>query len=177
VVEYICCVSESRWCKEIASPRLRNTTNVFYHKFIDIFLYLRMQIYCYRARTGLEVCKRASSQSVTAYRWNDVMIIISKWRFTEGWNKGKFVNLQLKLNIKRSQNNVILLVWIWQRSRVYFWQAFEGFHHLIRSANEIIRNFYRQTNDWLMALRYCYETMKEMILPHVTIDIVGVYRV
>jgi hypothetical protein len=26
-----------------------------------------------------------------------------------------------------------------------------------------------------MALRYYYETMKEMILPHVTIDIVGVY--
>jgi hypothetical protein len=46
-----------------------------------------------------EVCKRALSQSVTAYRWNDVMIIISKWRFTEGWNKGTFVNLQLKLNI------------------------------------------------------------------------------
>jgi hypothetical protein len=122
-----------------------------------------------------EVCKRAYSQSATAYRWNDVMIIISKWRFTEGWNKGKFVNLQLKLNIKRSQNNVILLVWIWQMSIVHFWQAFEGFHHLIRSGNELIRNFYRQTNYWLMALRYYYETMKEMILPHVTIDIVGVY--
>ena len=92
-----------------------------------------------------EVCKRAYSQSVTAYRWNDVMIIISKWRFTEGWNEGKFVNLQLKLNIRRSQNNVILLVWIWQMSRVYFWQAFEGFHHLIRSSNEMIRNF-RQKN-------------------------------
>jgi hypothetical protein len=88
-----------------------------------------------------EVCKRAYSQSVTAYRWNDVMIIISKWRFIEGWNEGKFVNLQLKLNIKRSQNNVILLVWIWQRSRVYFWQAFERFHHLIRSANEMIAIF------------------------------------
>jgi hypothetical protein len=102
-----------------------------------------------------EVCKRAHSQSATAYIWNDVIILISKWRFTEGetnFNKGKFVNLQLKLYIKRSQNNVILLVWIWQRSIVYFWQAFEGFHHLIRSGNEMIRNFW-QENYWLMALR------------------------
>jgi hypothetical protein len=99
-----------------------------------------------------EVCKHAHSQSATAYRWNDVMIIISKWRFTEGWNKGKFVNLRLKLYIKRSQNNVILLVWIWQMSIVHFLQAFEGFHHLIRSGNEMIRNFW-QENYWLMALR------------------------
>jgi hypothetical protein len=121
-----------------------------------IFLYLRMQIYCYRARTGINLrmqiyCYRAHSQSTTAYRWNDVMILISKWRFTEGSNKGKFVNLRLKLYIKRSQNNVILLVWIWQMSIVHFWQAFEGFHHLIRSGNEMIRNFW-QENYWLMAL-------------------------
>jgi hypothetical protein len=44
-------------------------------------------------------------------------------------------------------------------------------------ADEMIRNFYRQTNYWLMSLRYCYETMKVMIHPHVTIDIVGVYQV
>ena len=47
---------------------------------------------------------------------NDVFIIISRWQFTEGvkdenLNKkqGKFVNLQFKLTIKRSQNNDILL--------------------------------------------------------------------
>jgi hypothetical protein len=33
-----------------------------------------------------EVFNRAHSQSTTAYRWNDVMILISKWRFTEWWN-------------------------------------------------------------------------------------------
>ena len=47
---------------------------------------------------------------------NDVIIIISRWRFTEGakdenLNKkqGKFVNLQFKLTIKRGQYNEILL--------------------------------------------------------------------
>ena len=77
-----------------------------------------------------EVCKRALSQSATAYRWNDVMIIISKWRFTEGWNKGKFVNLQLKLYIKGSPNNVILLVWIWQMAlRILLWN-YESIPHV-----------------------------------------------
>jgi hypothetical protein len=46
-----------------------------------------------------------------------------------------------KIITQRSQKNVILLVWIWQMSKVHFGQAFEGFHNLIRSGNEMIRNF------------------------------------
>jgi hypothetical protein len=65
--------------------------------------------------------------------------------------KFELLNLRLKLYIKCSQNNVILLVWIWQMSIVHLWQPFEGFHHLIRSGNELIRNFWQE--NWLIALR------------------------
>jgi hypothetical protein len=57
------------------------------------------------------------------------------------------VNLQLKLKIKRRHFTSLNM----ERSREYFWQAFEGFYNLIpiiRSANEMIRNFRRKsTND------------------------------
>jgi hypothetical protein len=96
-----------------------------------------------------EVCKRAYSQSVTAYRWNDVMIIISKWRFIEGWIKHQTQSKQrhfTSLNMTKVESVFLASIW-----------TVSSFNTQCKRND---RNFYRQTNYWLMALRYYYETMK-----------------